>query len=147
MRGIKITVLVVVFVVLSFTPVLARMVSIKGHKVNLRSGPGKNYEVLWELGRGFPLKVIKSRKGWIKVSDFENDHGWLAANLVNRKPHLVVKKKRVNLRSGPGKKYRLVGRANYGVVFRTLKKRGRWVKVRHENGTVGWVLRKLLWGW
>ncbi len=147
MRSLKITVFVLVFVFVFAGSGFAQMVSINGRKVNLRSGPGTNYEVLWELGKGFPLKVLSRRKGWIKVSDFENDQGWIAEKLVSRTPHLIVKRKRVNLRSGPGKRYRIVGRANYGVVFRTLKRKGRWVKVRHENGTVGWVRRDLLWGW
>jgi len=148
MRSLKVTVLLSVFLLWSVTVALAgTMVSVKGRKVNLRSGPGKRYEVLWELGRGFPLKVIGRRKGWVKVRDFEGDEGWIASRLVGRTPHLVVKKKRINLRSGPGKRYRLVGRANYGVVFRTLRKKRGWVKVRHENGTTGWVLRSLLWGW
>ena len=147
MRGIKIFVLVFSFLLFAAAAAGARMVSVKGRKVNLRAGPGTKYEVLWELGRGFPLKVIKRKGGWLKVRDFENDEGWLLARLVNRVPHMVVKRRRVNIRSGPGKRYRLVGKANYGVVFRTLKRKGAWVKVRHENGTTGWILRKLLWGW
>ncbi len=147
MRGIKIFVLVFSFLLFAAAAASARMVSIKGRKVNLRAGPGTKYEVLWELGRGFPLKVIKKKNGWLKVRDFENDEGWVLARLVNRVPHMVVKRKRINIRSGPGTRYRLVGKANYGVVFRTLKRRGAWVKVRHENGTTGWVLRRLLWGW
>lgn len=125
----------------------ARMVSVRGNKVDMRSGPGSGYSVLWELGRGYPLKVIGSKKGWVKVVDFENSAGWIARRLLCRVPHMVVKKKRINIRSGPSTRYRIVAKANYGVVFRTLAKRGRWVKVQHENGLVGWTERRLLWGW
>ena len=38
-------------------------------------------------------------------------------------------------------------RAVYGDVLRTLERRGDWVKVRHEGGTTGWVLKRSLWGW
>jgi SH3-like domain-containing protein len=147
MRGIKVLSLTVFLLLFAASAATARMVSIKARKVNLRAGPGKRYEILWELGRGFPLKVLKKKGGWLKVRDFENDEGWVLARLTGRVPHLVVKRKRINIRSGPGKRYRLVGKANYGVVFRTLKRKGAWVKVKHENGTTGWVLRKLLWGW
>ena len=40
----------------------AEMVSIKGSVVNMRSGPGTGSPVLWELERGYPLRVLR-RKG------------------------------------------------------------------------------------
>ncbi len=125
----------------------SKMMAINGTKVNLRSGPGQNYSVIWELGRGFPLRVLSSKGNWIKVQDYENDTGWVHKKFLDRKAHLIVKKKRVNIRSGPGTRFRIVGKANYGVVFRTLERKKGWVKVKHENGLTGWVLRSLLWGW
>jgi len=123
------------------------LVSVDGENVNMRSGPGSNYSVLWELGKGFPLKVLGRKGGWVKVEDFEGDTGWIYGKLVTKNPHLIVKKKRINVRSGPGRHYRLVGKANYGVVFETIKSSKGWVKVKHENGLTGWVKRDLLWGW
>ncbi|MCA1765618.1 MAG: SH3 domain-containing protein [Desulfobulbaceae bacterium] len=123
------------------------LVSVDGENVNMRSGPGSNYSVLWELGRGFPLKVLDRKGGWVKVEDFEGDSGWIYGKLVAKNPHLIVKKRRVNVRSGPGRNYRLVGKANYGVVFKTIKTSDGWVQVKHENGLTGWVRRDLLWGW
>lgn len=126
----------------------AKMVSVRGEMVNMRSGAGKNYAVLWELGQGYPLKVIGSKGNWLNVVDFENDSGWVHKDMVNRKAHLVVKKKIVNIRSGPGKKYKVIRQAQKGVVFRTLDKKESWVKVKHEEENVtGWILRSLLWGW
>ena len=116
------------------------MVSVAGEKVNLRKGPSTQYPIIWELGKGFPLRVISSQGNWLKVSDFESDVGWVYKNLVSRKPHLIVKtnknsKARINVRSGPGTKYKVVGQAEYGVVFETM-----------QRGD-GWVKRSLLWGW
>lgn len=125
-----------------------QMVSVTGEKVNMRSGPGTTKAILWELGEGFPLRVLRTKGKWLKVTDFENDEGWIHKDFVNRTPHMIVKKQLVNIRSGPGTRYQLVGKANYGVVFKTIKygKNG-WVKVKHENGLIGWVKRNLLWGW
>ena len=128
------------------------MVSVAGEKVNLRKGPSTQYPIIWELGKGFPLRVIETRGNWIKVADFENDVGWIYKNLVSKKPHLIVQtnkdsRARINIRSGPGTEYEIVGKAEYGVVFETLKRGDGWVKVRHEKGLTGWVKRSLLWGW
>jgi SH3-like domain-containing protein len=128
------------------------MVSVGGEKVNLRKGPSTKYPIIWELGKGFPLRVLETKGNWIKVSDFESDVGWIYKNLVSKKPHLIVQtnkvsRARINIRSGPGTKYEIVGKAEYGVVFETLKRGDGWVKVRHEKGLTGWVKRNLLWGW
>jgi SH3-like domain-containing protein len=123
------------------------MVSVNANNVNMRSGPDDKYAVLWELGTGYPLKVLEEHGNWVKVEDFEGDVGWIYKTLVDREPHLIVKKRRVNMRSGPGDNYRVVGKANYGVVFKTLEVKGGWARVKHENGLVGWISRSLLWGW
>ncbi len=126
----------------------AKMVSVDADMINLRSGPGAKYKVLWELGRGYPLKVIGSKGSWYRVIDFENDKGWVYKKLVSRKAHLVVKKRAINLRSGPSTRYKIVRQAKRGVVFRTMERRQGWVKVRHDEENVeGWVKRDLLWGW
>ena len=125
----------------------AKMVSVAMRKINMRSGPGTKYAVLWELGKGYPLKVVTKNGNWVKVTDFEGDIGWIHKKLLSNVPHLIVKKERVNLRSGPGEKYRVKGKANYGVVLRTLKRVRGWVHVEHEDGVRGWVKRDLVWGW
>jgi SH3-like domain-containing protein len=126
---------------------LAKMVSVAGEEVMFRSGPSDKDEVKWILTRGFPLQVIKTKGKWLKVRDFENDEGWVYAPLTKATPHTIVKAKVVNIRSGPGEKYRAIGQAHYGVVFRTLEKTKSWIKVKHESGKTGWVSRGGLWGW
>jgi SH3-like domain-containing protein len=143
---------ITVLVLFSASVVSAEMISVAGVKVNMRSGPGTKYDILWELGRGFPLKVVAKKGRWLKVTDFENDVGWIYRKLTSRSPHLIVKvhkdkKKKINIRNGPGPEYKVVGQAYYGVVFKTLKRGKGWVKVQHENGLTGWVKRSLLWGW
>ena len=126
----------------------AKMVSVSADLINMRSGPGSKYKIIWELGKGYPLKVLSSKGNWYRVQDFENDKGWVYKKLVDRTPHVVVKKRAINLRSGPGTKYKIVRQAKRGVVFRTIDRRRNWVKVRHDEEKVeGWVKRDLLWGW
>jgi len=130
----------------------SQMVSISGDDVNMRSGAGKKYKVIWKLGSGFPLKVLRRSGSWVRVQDFEGTIGWVHKNVVIRSPHMVVKvhkksKKRINVRSGPGRNNRIVAKAFYGVVFKTLEQKNGWAKVQHDKGVTGWVKRSLLWGY
>lgn len=131
------------------TPALAQnMVSVKGSKANMRSGPGTQNPVLWELKQGYPLRVVRRQGGWLEVSDFESDRGWVARSLVGATPHHVVKSRTANIRRGPGTHHAIVGKADYGDVLRTQEKRAGWVRVEHTaSGTNGWISGRLLWGW
>jgi len=136
----------------SAAQIRAEMVSIAGDDVNMRSGPGTGYRVLWELGRGFPLQVLKRSGNWCRVKDFEGSIGWIHKDVASSIPHMIVKanknsNKRINIRSGPGTHHGVVAQAHYGVVFATLEQKNGWVNIRHEDGVTGWVDRHLLWGW
>ncbi|WP_291993640.1 SH3 domain-containing protein [Candidatus Accumulibacter sp. ACC003] len=130
------------------SPALAReMVSVKGSIVNMRSAPSTRSEVLWELKRGYPLQVLKRQGRWLQVRDFENDRGWVAKALTNRTPHYIVKARVANLRSGPGTRYHVVGKAERYDLLRTRGAKTGWVRVESSNGVTGWVAKRLLWGW
>lgn len=139
------------FFLLTATTVSAKMVAIKGDDINMRSGPGTSFKVIWKLGSGFPLKVLKVSGNWYRVQDFEGTIGWVHKAVTTNKGHMIVKEnkksqKRVNVRSGPGTNNRIVAKAYYGVVFKTLQQKSGWVKVEHDKGVTGWIKRSLVWG-
>lgn len=144
--------IIISFIVLNLSPAFGAMASIKYDNVNLRSGPGTHYRIMYKLGEGFPLIILKKKGNWLRVKDFENTIGWVHKTLTVRKPHMIVKanrrsKKRVNIRSGPGRSHAIVGKAYYGVVFSTGEQRNGWVRVTHKSGLKGWMKRSLLWGY
>lgn len=130
---------------------VAETLAVKSQSLNLRSGPGEKYSVKCVYSQGFPLKVMKRKGEWVQVSDFENEVGWVSKQLLTTTPHAIVavyrgKKNKINIRSGPGTKYNVVGQAYYGVVFTVLERKGQWRKIRHGSGLSGWVQQNLLWG-
>ena len=137
------------FLCLLFWPghALAGMASIKGEKVNMRAKPATSSTVLWQLGNGYPLMVLKKKRAWLKVKDFEGDVGWVYRKLTSNRPHLIVKKRLVDIHKKPTSRSRIIGKARYGVVFATLKQYRGWAKVKHQSGLIGWIRRDLLWGW
>ncbi len=129
----------------------AEMVAIKGNNVNMRSGPGHKHEVLWKMGDGFPLQVIKKSGDWLRVRDFEGSEGWVNKSVISKDAHAVVKANKgsdrnVNIRKEPNTKSQVVATAIYGVVFRVLARKDGWVQIQHENGVKGWIRQDLLWG-
>jgi len=85
----------------------AEMVSIKGEDINMRSGPGTNNSILYTLGSGMPLEVIKRSDDWMQVRDFESEVGWVHQNTVSNTPMVIIKANKnstaqINIRSGPG---------------------------------------------
>lgn len=124
-----------------------QMVSIDRPEVNMRTGPGTGHEAIWKLSEGYPLQVISRQGKWYKVRDFENDEGWVYRALTGKTRYHIVKSPIVNIRSGPSTKNRVIGKTHYGELLRTLDLRKNWVKIKHESGVIGWVSRRLLWGW
>jgi len=129
----------------------AEMKSTNSENVALHSGPNEKESVKWEYGNGFPVKVVAKQGKWTKVQDFENDGGWIQSSALNNEPSVIVKvnkgkNKKINIRSGPGPKYAVVGQAYYGVVFAKKGKNKAWIKVKHESGLEGWIEESLTWG-
>ncbi len=123
------------------------MVSAASSTLNMRAGPGTAYSVRWNVDRGYPFKVLARKGKWLKVSDFERDSGWIYGPMTSKIPYHVVSAPSATLRTAPNGRSAVVCRAPRGAVLRTLRKSGRWIKVRHERGTVGWVMKRQMWGW
>lgn len=119
-------------------------------KANIRSGPGTGHELIWEVYRYMPFqKVGESESGeWFAVRDVDGDVSWIHKHLVSSSNRCaVVKKATVNVRSGPGTRYRKTrwSPARQYDSFRVLKRQGSWIKVKDRWGDIGWIHRKFLW--
>jgi len=119
-------------------------VSVINDDVNLRSGPDTKYGILYELPAGYPLKVLSKDGQWLKVSDFENDQGWIFAPLVSDAQYCIVTVSEGNVRSGPGVNFDKVGSVVREVILRKIKTQGDWIEVEHPK-LKGWIHKKLVW--
>ena len=138
--------LLALLVIALASPALAtEYVSVNKDGANIRSGPDAKKDLLWEVYKEFPLQVIKRQKDWVQVKDFEGDSGWIYAVLISKSKRVIVKATSVNLRNEPKKDAAMVATVKYGVVFTPLEKRGEWLKVKHDDGTTGWIAISLVW--
>ncbi len=124
----------------------ADYVSIKGDNVNVRTGAGTDYEVSMELFDGYPLKVIDTQGDWLKVVDFENDSGWIHKSLVTDGNTVIVNgSKNVNMRAEASTNSTVIATVDRGVVLTKLETQGKWQKLKHSSGLIGWIYSPLLW--
>ena len=123
----------------------AEYVSVQQDKVNIRSGPGTDHEIVWEVFRGYPLRITQRQGNWARVVDFEDDPGWIYTPLVDADKRVIVRVDVANMRKGPGTNYEVQAKVNYGVIFEPLERRQNWIRLRHNDGTTGWISASLLW--
>ena len=78
-------------------------------KANIRMGPGTNYEKAWEVYRYMPFETVgtSTDRSWYAIKDLDGDVNWIHGSLVSDAFRCaVVKSSQVNVRTGPGTRYR-----------------------------------------
>lgn len=130
----------------SSAAVAAEYLSVTTDNANVRTGPGTNYPASMELFKDYPLKVLKKEGEWYKIADFEKDSGWIHESIVKECDSVIVNaQKSLNMRAGATTNDPIVADVERGVVLTKLETKGKWTKVRHSSGTVGWIYSPLLW--
>ncbi|MBM9519611.1 SH3 domain-containing protein [Desulforhopalus vacuolatus] len=141
------TIAVVVILALVSSPAFAaQYISVKVDNANVRTGPSTRDSVCMELFKGYPLKILQTQGNWFKVSDFENDTGWIHKGITMPQNSIIVNaEESMNMRSQPSTKSKVIASVERGVVLTKLQKKGDWIKVRHSGGTIGWIYAPLVW--
>lgn len=147
MRKLSLVIIAAIFILCSAHDSNALCVRVA--KANLRTGPGTSYDIVWEIFKYMPLvKVGVSLSGkWYAVKDVDGDVTWIHKDLVTTGYHCaVVKSETVNVRTGPGTRYRKssISPAKQYYSFKVERRKGNWVRIRDEWGGRGWISRKFL---
>jgi SH3-like domain-containing protein len=68
-----------------------RFVSLKAGRVNVRVGPGEDYQIAWVFTRpGLPVEVIQEYDTWRRIRDSDGAVGWIFQSLLSGKRTAVV---------------------------------------------------------
>ncbi|PID77734.1 MAG: hypothetical protein CSB21_03810 [Deltaproteobacteria bacterium] len=123
----------------------AERISVKSGRLNVRSGPGSKFEILWQTEKYYPFEVVEQKLNWVHVKDFEGYEGWVYKPLLCKEKTVVVKVGKCNVRKGPGKNFSVLFNAEKGTPFIVVGSEKGWLKVRHSDGDSGWIKGSLLW--
>ena len=142
---VVVPVLLLMVFFLSASAFAEQRLSITSKIVNIRSGPGSNYEVMWKVEKYFPVIIIGKKGNWYHFKDFEGDTGWVHKSLVGKVKSVISIKNKCNVRVGPGPKRKIAFTVERGVPFKVLGKKGNWLKVEYMDGDRGWIYKSLVW--
>jgi SH3-like domain-containing protein len=123
----------------------AERMAVSVNKANIRSGPGKTFDVLWEVEKYHPLQIIDKKGKWYRFRDFEGDEAWIYSALLKNIKTVITKKKKCNVRADAGTKFKVLFTAEKGIPFKVLNEKGDWIHIQHADGDKGWIHKSLVW--
>lgn len=125
---------------------LPRFASLDSNEVNLRAGPGKDYQILWVYQRkGLPVEIIQEFDTWRRIRDRDGTIGWVQQNLLSGKRGALVIDLPRTLRAEPGSS-EAIAILQPGVVARLEECRSDdWCHLE-AKGYEGWLTRSEFWG-
>ncbi len=124
-----------------------RYMSLKSGVVNMRSGPGKQYPILWVYRhRGWPVKILHEFGNWRKVIDADGVEGWIHRNLLSARHQVLLQGEGHQfLRRKPEDDAAPLAELEAGVSARLERCDTQWCRV-NIAGYRGWLRRAGLWG-
>lgn len=125
---------------------IPRFVSLNGGQVNVRTGPGFSYPLVWIYQRrGLPVEIVQEFDVWRKVRDIDGSEGWVHSSLLSgRRTGLVVGARRP-LRVNPERSSGAFAILDPGIVGRLDSCAGDWCRMTVDRYS-GWLTRDELWG-
>ena len=137
--------LILLCLTLSVPVAEAQRLAVKAPVANVRTGPGTQHDVIWQVEMYHPL-VVKEKQGeWYRFVDFEKDTAWIHKSVVGDIEAVITVKTKCNVRSGPGTNFDVLFTVDKGIPFKVLKKKGKWLNVVHGDGDEGWLHESLVW--
>lgn len=121
--------------------------------LNLRAGPGKEYDSIGYVHHGDEVKVLDHSGIWSRVRTEDGDKGWIKTKYIDgttRKLGTGLKTVKtsggsLNLRTGPGTWYSVKGTVYNGWKVKVIGTEDNWAKVTVQaSGQTGWILAKYL---
>lgn len=121
--------------------------------VNVRGQAAINSEVVTHLKRGDLVTVLEQitlkKPGtdepgkWARISLPAGSVVWAHASFIDADSK-AVKPNRLNVRSGPGENYSILGRINKGTVVHELERKGDWMKIEAPTNAYAFAAAHLL---
>lgn len=102
---------------------------------------------LFVVSRYMPLERVIVRGGWVKVRDNSGTLAWIEKRALSSKRYVMVTAASASVHQAPDQNSAVVFTALQNVALEWLGQAGGgWSKVRHADGSTGFLRSSLVWG-
>ncbi len=113
----------------------------------LYDAPSAKSKALFVVLAGTPVELVVSLEGWSKVRDSKGDLAWIEKGHLTERRTVIVRVERAQVRAAADDKAALVFEAERDVVLELSEAApGGWVKVKHRDGSGGFLKATQVWG-
>ncbi|WP_112181447.1 MULTISPECIES: N-acetylmuramoyl-L-alanine amidase [Paraliobacillus] len=157
----------IIFSLSNYAEVYAQEVTIAADGLNIRSGPGEDYDVVGQVNTGEIFQLIEEKPNWIAIS-YNSQTVWVAAEYVSLSPetgeetdqseevetteenivnvpeeqntikNAMTKFQETNVRSQPSTAGDILTTLGKGEVISTIQSENDWLEIEWDN-TTGYV--------
>ena len=127
---------------------IPRIVSLKKSLTYMRSGPGKEFPIKFELKqKGYPLKVVAEFNNWRKVITFGKISGWIHTQLLSSIRTGLITKTTL-LKKLPTNSSNSQAKLLPNLLINVKRCEKKWCKIEIVKNKifVGWVQKTAIWG-
>ena len=121
---------------------------------NIGTGPVIMYDApsvrgqkLYIAPHGMPVEVVMNYGAWSRVRDFAGDLSWIESKQLAERKNIVVRNLNAKIRQNADESADVLFTADKGVLLEVVDTIiPGWVKVKHADGTTGFVKLGDVWG-
>ena len=121
--------------------------SVGADRAILYDGPSVQAKRLFVVDKFYPVEVIVNLDQWAKVRDKTGSLAWVEKKNLSTVRMVVVTAARADVRQSGDSNAPLVFQAERDVALELVEYGSSgWLKVRHRDGQVGYILASQVWG-
>ena len=113
----------------------------------LYDAPSQQGKKLYLIKAQTPVEVVVRLEGWLKIRDAEGTLAWIESRGLSERRTLVVTAAKAEIRQADQAEAPLVAELDKWVVVDFVEPASPgWAKVRHRDGTIGYIRSTQVWG-
>ena len=122
-----------------------KFLSLKKNKVNVRYGPGFDFEVKYVYKKiNLPIKQIDKKENWRRIIDLKNNSGWVHRRMVKPSNSIIILRNKILFKK-PSLFSKPIAQIKKGRLLVLQKCEENWCRVKTADFE-GWVKTNDVWG-
>jgi len=122
--------------------------SVSVSKAVLYDAPSNAAKKVLLLSQNYPVEVVVNLGDWLKVRDAQGALNWVEAKQLSNKRTVMITTSKAEIRQSADAASSLVATVEKDVLLEAAdtKLNNGWLKVKHRDGVIGYILISSTWG-